>query len=75
MEYLLTLMKILTCQKQMRKQNLSELADDITCSYGHKLKIQTGHYKTISTRIAVEHWKRLSGKAGACLTGLDQSHS
>lgn len=54
MEYLLTLVKILTCQKQMRKLNLSELADDITCCYGNKMEIQTGHDKTISTRMAVQ---------------------
>lgn len=65
MEYLLTLVnKIMTCQKQMRKLNLSELVDDTACSYGHKLEIQTGHYKNISTGRAVQHWKRLSGKAG-----------
>lgn len=64
MEYLLTLVKILTCQKQMRKLNLSELADDITCCYGNKMEIQTGHDKAISTRMAVQHWKRLYWKAG-----------
>lgn len=43
MEYLLTSVKILTCQKHEKTE--SELADGVTCSYGHKLEIQTGHYK------------------------------
>lgn len=72
MEYSLTFVKILTCQEQMTKLNLSELADDITCSYGHKLEIQTGHYKNISAGRVVQHWKGLSGKAGESVLGCLQ---
>lgn len=72
MEYLLTLVKILTYQKQMRKLSVSDLADDITFSYGHKLDIQTGDYKNVSTERVVQHWKGLSGKAGESVLGCLQ---